>query len=74
MKIRKFHITVHLNKGPRLKPGMVLAIEPMVNAGKRYVKTLADNWTVLQQMVKCVLILSIRLLSPKQDMKSLTKI
>ncbi|KON85789.1 methionine aminopeptidase [Sporosarcina globispora] len=35
------------NRGPRLKPGMVLAIEPMVNAGSRYVKTLADNWTVI---------------------------
>lgn len=35
------------NKGPRLKPGMVLAIEPMVNAGTRYVKTLSDNWTVV---------------------------
>ncbi|QOY37549.1 type I methionyl aminopeptidase [Anaerobacillus isosaccharinicus] len=35
------------NKGPRLKPGMVLAVEPMVNAGKRYVRTLADNWTVV---------------------------
>jgi methionyl aminopeptidase len=35
------------NKGPRLKPGMVLAIEPMVNAGTRYVKTLADEWTVV---------------------------
>lgn len=35
------------NKGPRLKPGMVLAIEPMVNAGSRYVKTLEDNWTVV---------------------------
>ncbi|MDL4841406.1 type I methionyl aminopeptidase [Aquibacillus rhizosphaerae] len=35
------------NKGPLLKPGMVLAIEPMVNAGSRYVKTLADNWTVV---------------------------
>ncbi|TFD98442.1 type I methionyl aminopeptidase [Jeotgalibacillus salarius] len=35
------------DKGPRLKPGMVLAIEPMVNAGSRYVKTLADNWTVV---------------------------
>jgi methionyl aminopeptidase len=34
-------------RGPRLKPGMVLAIEPMVNAGSRYVKTLADNWTVV---------------------------
>lgn len=35
------------NKGPRLMPGMVLAIEPMVNAGSRYVKTLTDNWTVV---------------------------
>ncbi|MCP8971134.1 type I methionyl aminopeptidase [Ectobacillus ponti] len=35
------------NKGPRLKPGMVLCIEPMVNAGKRYVKTLSDDWTVV---------------------------
>ncbi len=35
------------NKGPRLKPGMVLAIEPMVNAGERFVKTLSDHWTVV---------------------------
>ncbi|MDU0332918.1 MULTISPECIES: type I methionyl aminopeptidase [Paenibacillus] len=35
------------DRGPRLKPGMVLAIEPMVNMGKRYVKTLEDNWTVV---------------------------
>ncbi|MFS0644925.1 type I methionyl aminopeptidase [Siminovitchia sp. 179-K 8D1 HS] len=35
------------DKGPRLKPGMVLAVEPMVNAGSRYVKTLPDNWTVV---------------------------
>lgn len=35
------------DRGPRLKPGMVLAIEPMVIAGQRYVKTLADNWTVV---------------------------
>ncbi|WP_445002344.1 type I methionyl aminopeptidase [Exiguobacterium alkaliphilum] len=34
-------------KGPRLKTGMTLAIEPMVNAGQRYVRTLADNWTVV---------------------------
>ncbi|MBE3552711.1 MAG: type I methionyl aminopeptidase [Kyrpidia tusciae] len=33
--------------GPRLKPGMVLAIEPMVNAGSYHVKTLPDNWTVV---------------------------
>lgn len=35
------------NRGPRLKPGMVLAIEPMVVAGERYVKTLEDDWTVV---------------------------
>ena len=35
------------DRGPRLKPGMVLAIEPMVIAGQRHVKTLADNWTVV---------------------------
>jgi methionyl aminopeptidase len=35
------------DRGPRLKPGMVLAIEPMVNVGERFVKTLEDNWTVV---------------------------
>ncbi|WP_195576701.1 type I methionyl aminopeptidase [Paenibacillus sp. 1001270B_150601_E10] len=35
------------DRGPRLKPGMTLAIEPMVVIGERYVKTLADNWTVV---------------------------
>jgi len=34
-------------RGPRLKQGMALAIEPMVNAGERYVRTLADHWTVV---------------------------
>lgn len=34
-------------KGTRLRPGMVLAIEPMVNAGSYEVKTLTDNWTVV---------------------------
>ena len=34
-------------KGPRLRPGMVLAIEPMINAGGPEVRTLADNWTVV---------------------------
>ena len=32
-------------RGPRLAEGMVLAIEPMVNAGKAAVKVLADGWT-----------------------------
>ena len=57
------------NKGPRLKPGMVLAVEPMVNAGERYVKTLADNWTVVTKMVKCVHTLSIPLRLRKKVMK-----
>ncbi|MWC28264.1 type I methionyl aminopeptidase [Paenibacillus sp. MMS18-CY102] len=35
------------DRGPRLKPGMVLCIEPMVNLGERYVRTLEDNWTVV---------------------------
>jgi methionyl aminopeptidase len=33
--------------GAQLKPGMVLAIEPMVNAGAYDVRTLDDNWTVV---------------------------
>jgi methionyl aminopeptidase len=37
------------DRGPRLKPGMVLAIEPMVNVGERYVRTLEDNWTVVTE-------------------------
>ena len=34
-------------RGPRLAEGMVLAIEPMVNAGKPPVKVLADGWTAV---------------------------
>jgi methionyl aminopeptidase len=34
-------------RGPRLTEGMVLAIEPMVNAGKAAVKVLADGWTAV---------------------------
>ena len=33
-------------KGPRLRPGMVLAIEPMFNLGSYKVKTDKDRWTV----------------------------
>ena len=32
--------------GPLLRPGMTLAIEPMVNAGRHETKVLADGWTV----------------------------
>jgi methionyl aminopeptidase len=34
-------------KGPRLKAGMVLAIEPMINLGKPDVKVLEDGWTAI---------------------------
>lgn len=34
-------------KGPRLQAGMVLAIEPMINAGSYHVKTLRDGWTIV---------------------------
>lgn len=33
--------------GPKLKSGMTLAIEPMVNAGKHDVTTAADGWTII---------------------------
>jgi methionyl aminopeptidase len=35
------------NENPRLKEGMVLAIEPMVNAGKADTKVLKDKWTAV---------------------------
>jgi len=34
-------------KGALLKPGMTLAIEPMVNAGRHEVRVLADKWTAV---------------------------
>ena len=35
------------NKGPILKAGMVLAIEPMINQGSYHVYCLPDNWTIV---------------------------
>ncbi|MGL5692491.1 MAG: type I methionyl aminopeptidase [Peptostreptococcaceae bacterium] len=34
-------------KGPKLREGMVIAIEPMINAGRYHVKTLSDGWTIV---------------------------
>lgn len=34
-------------KGVLLVPGMVIAIEPIINMGKPFVDTLPDNWTVV---------------------------
>ena len=35
------------NEGPKLKTGMVIAIEPMINIGTYQVKTLPDGWTIV---------------------------
>ncbi|MEJ1973992.1 MAG: type I methionyl aminopeptidase [Lacunisphaera sp.] len=35
------------NSGEKIKPGMTLAIEPMVNLGGYQVKTLSDGWTIV---------------------------
>ncbi|MBM3786099.1 MAG: type I methionyl aminopeptidase [Acidobacteria bacterium] len=37
------------NENPRLKEGMVLAIEPMVNLGRPQSKVLSDRWTAVSQ-------------------------
>jgi methionyl aminopeptidase len=34
-------------RGPRLREGMVLALEPMLNIGSADVEILSDNWTVI---------------------------
>lgn len=36
-------------QGPRLAAGMVLAIEPMVNMGKEFVRVLSDHWTAVTE-------------------------
>ena len=35
------------HSGDKIKPGMTLAIEPMVNLGRHEVRTLTDGWTVV---------------------------
>ena len=39
----------HAGHGPRLKEGMVLAIEPMVNTGAAGVRILEDRWTAVTE-------------------------
>ena len=36
-------------RGTRIYPGMTLAIEPMINQGQRFVRTLKDGWTVVTE-------------------------
>jgi methionyl aminopeptidase len=48
----RMHMEPHIlnygraGKGPRLHPGMALAIEPMITLGSRQTKELSDGWTV----------------------------
>jgi methionyl aminopeptidase len=48
----EMHMAPHIlnhgrpGKGPRLLPGMALAIEPMITLGSRATQELADGWTV----------------------------
>jgi len=35
------------DRGPRIKPGMCLAIEPMLTRGERFTQVLDDDWTVV---------------------------
>lgn len=50
---RKFHQDpqiLHYGKagtGARLVPGMIFTIEPMINAGRKDIRQLADGWTVV---------------------------
>jgi methionyl aminopeptidase len=41
------------DKGARLDPGMVIAIEPMVNAGAFQVHVKKDRWTIVTDDKKC---------------------
>lgn len=38
-----------IKRGPRLRPGMTLAIEPMINMGRADVEWLDDDWTVVTE-------------------------
>ena len=37
------------HKGPVLKPGMVICIEPMLNLGKADIGILDDDWTIVTE-------------------------
>ena len=62
------------HRGPRLKMGMVLAIEPMVNIGGYEVKVLSDNWTVVTRDGKPSAHFEHTILVTKGDPEILTEI
>ena len=55
------------DRGLRLSPGLVLAIEPMVNVGSPEVKTLADAGPLSPTMVVCPPTSSTPSRSPSKD-------
>ena len=42
-----YALFVRGKRGVRLTPGMVIAIEPMINAGTKSVRVLEDGWTTV---------------------------
>ncbi len=48
-RIRRFRTTARTDQGLKLREGMVLAIEPMVNAGGPDVRVLEDKWTAVTE-------------------------
>ena len=51
MRILRCQTSDHraLEKAFRLKPGMTLAVEPMINAGSPHVVWMDDEWTVVTE-------------------------
>ena len=45
-QLRYFVTVAEAGSGPRLREGMAFTVEPMVNAGSRWIDTDADGWTV----------------------------
>jgi methionyl aminopeptidase len=43
------YVASRLGRGPKIQPGLALAVEPMVNLGGRHTRVLADGWTVVTQ-------------------------
>lgn len=44
------HVYHHaVSGGPRLRPGMALTVEPIINLGAAAIRTLDDGWTIITQ-------------------------
>ena len=47
MKNRRCCTTAALALSKQLVPGMIFTVEPMINAGRREIRELADGWTIV---------------------------